>query len=140
MNILASIVATCACGSISFRSSQPPVMQFICHCSDCRAATNAPYTNTAIFARRSCQIGGAVERREFAAASGANTTRDYCPKCGDVLLDYSDGFPDLVGVLAERIQKPFEFRPSHHIWTRSKTSDPLGWDHLPKLVKGFETP
>lgn len=135
----ALIVATCRCGSVSFRATQPPVVQFICHCSNCRTATKAAYSKIAVFARRTCHSSVAIEQWEFAAASGAKTTRDFCRRCGDVMFDCSDGFPDLVGVLAKRILKPFEFRPSHHIWTRSKLSDPLCWDHFPKLEAGFET-
>lgn len=37
-----------------------------------------------------------------------------------MLFDRSEGFPNLVGVAAERIERPFNFQPNCHVWIRSK--------------------
>ena len=109
------INATCACGYVTFTSTAQPVAQFHCHCEDCRAATGAPYTGTAIFHADGTEMSGKVTRQTFTADSGSTTYRDACSTCGTVIFDISENYPQLIGVLAATIQPPIEFRPSHHI-------------------------
>lgn len=115
-----SITAACSCGQVTFTSTAPPVVQFLCHCADCRAATGTPYTGTAIFNVDASEQSGQVTRQRFTAGSGATTYRDACSACGTVIFDISEQYPELVGVLANCITAPFVFQPAHHIWLQSR--------------------
>lgn len=114
------ITASCQCGAVQFQSAAHPIMQLFCHCKDCQESTGSPFAKTAFFKSRHCEISGSLSVREFKAESGNRTTRESCASCGSVMFDRSEGFPSLIGVMAERISAPFVFEPGCHVWTRSK--------------------
>lgn len=118
------ITGGCACGAVRFEAAAAPVLQAICHCADCRAATGADFTTTAFFPATALTVSGSVEARAFVAASGAATARERCADCGAWLFDRSEGFPALVGVMApgedRRFDPPFAPAPTLHMWVASK--------------------
>ena len=112
--------ARCRCGAVTARMSSPPVLQLVCHCTDCRAVAGTPFSNFVFFRARDTEVTGAATKREFVADSGHTTVRECCAQCGDMLIDRTAGFPKVVGVVAERIDGPFTFTPMHHVWADSK--------------------
>jgi hypothetical protein len=118
-----TIVASCTCGSFQFKSSRAPILQLTCHCQDCRDVAKQPSTNFAFFKLTAAEVQGATVLHHFVADSGAKTLRETCASCGDALLDRTEGFPKIVGVVAERIQPPFVFQARCHVWAASKTTD-----------------
>jgi hypothetical protein len=112
--------ARCRCGAFTAKMSSPPVLQLVCHCTDCRAVAGTPFSNFVFFRARDTLVEGTVAKREFVADSGHATVRECCAQCGDMLIDRTAGFPKVVGVVAERIEGPFTFTPMHHVWTDSK--------------------
>ena len=112
--------ARCRCGSLHLSCNSPPVLQLVCHCTDCREVSGAPFSNFVFFRSRDAQVSGEALRREFVADSGDATVRECCAQCGDMLVDRTAGFPKVVGVVAERLEPPFDFTPNHHVWTDSK--------------------
>lgn len=134
------ITASCTCGNVTFTASAPPVVQFLCHCTDCRAATGNSHTRTAIFAVQTAQVSGAVSRMKFVAGSGATTFRDACRDCGTVMFDISEQFPSLIGVMADCLNAPFEFSPAHHIWLQSRIETFALTDGLEQHQRGLFEP
>lgn len=114
------ISGACTCGQLRFSSKQPPKIQAICHCTDCRKATGSAFTETAFFSSSALTISGKVFVQEFLASSGATTTRESCPECKCVMFDRSEGVPSLIGVITQYISPPFEAKPVCHMWVRSK--------------------
>ena len=112
--------ARCGCGAFTAKMSSPPVLQLVCHCTDCRAVSGTPFSNFIFFRARDTETSGEAAKREFVADSGHATVRECCAHCGDMLIDRTAGFPKVVGVVVERIEGPFTFTPMHHVWTDSK--------------------
>lgn len=112
--------ARCRCDGFTAQMSSPPVLQLVCHCTDCRAVAGTPFSNFVFFRARDTQVTGPATKREFVADSGHATVRECCAQCGDMLIDRTAGFPKVVGVVAERIDGPFTFAPMHHVWADSK--------------------
>ena len=131
------IKGSCSCGNVVFSSTEAPVIQFFCHCKDCQIATGALYARTVIFNAASVKTKGDVARRVFTAESGATTFRNACKTCGNVMFDISEQYPHLIGVMAEHIDAPFQFSPSHHIWVQSRNENMVLDDGLPQRAKGF---
>ena len=128
------ITAECSCGEIQFKSTEKPVIQLCCHCTDCREATNIDYATIAFFNSSASSVSGMLSVQNFTSELGNQTVREFCSRCGSVMFDKSEGFPALIGVMTQRISEPFEVKPSHHVWVKSKlphVSIPLG-------VKQFE--
>ena len=116
------IIANCSCGAVQFESERPPVLKLFCHCKDCQESTGAPFARTAFYKAKHSEIYGPLTVRAFKAQSGNRTTRESCANCGSLMFDRSQGFPALIGVMAERISVPFVFEPACHVWTKSKQS------------------
>lgn len=132
-----SISAKCACGALRFQSTAAPVMQVICHCADCRAATGRSFCETAFFRTGHGAITGPQSVTSFVAASGARTERVACSRCRTVMFDTSDRFPDIIGVLAETIEPPFVAKPACHMWVSSKVASSDITDGLPQHAQGL---
>ena len=125
--------ARCGCGAFTAKMSSPPVLQLVCHCTDCRAVASTPFSNFVFFRARDTETSGEAAKREFVADSGHATVRECCAQCGDMLIDRTAGFPKVVGVVAERIEGPFTFTPMHHVWTESKLPEV----EIPAGVKAY---
>lgn len=131
--------ARCGCGAFSVTVSSPPVLQLVCHCSDCREVAGTPFSNFVFFRSRDAQVQGEATRRSFVADSGHATVRECCARCGSMLIDRTEGFPKVVGVVAERIEGDFAFAPTHHVWTDSKRPEvtvPAGATAYPRGAPG----
>lgn len=114
------ITGFCRCGAVQFQSVSHPILQLFCHCKDCQESTGSPYAKIAFFKSKQSEISGRLSVCTFTAESGNKTSRESCANCGSLMFDKSEGFPSLVGIMAERIVAPFIFEPLCHVWTRSK--------------------
>ena len=80
----------------------------------------ADYASIVFFKLENIKLIGETDSKNYVADSGAQTHREYCAKCNDVMYDRSEGFPTLIGVMANKIQNNFKFNPACHVWTREK--------------------
>ena len=127
------VVASCKCGGFQFKSAREPILQLTCHCQQCREASKTPFTNFAFFKLAEAEVNGKTVIHRFIADSGTKTIRETCATCGDPLLDRTEAFPQIVGVVAERIQPPFVFQARCHVWVESKAAEVT----VPEGVKAF---
>jgi hypothetical protein len=88
------ISARCECGALTLDIKDTPVVQLVCHCSDCRAFSGMPYTE----AHYSCPLCETPLFVKVAALNGA------------------------WAVVASRLL-PFTFEPNAHVWTSQKGDD-----------------
>jgi hypothetical protein len=128
------IVAKCTCGSFSFKSAREPILQLTCHCQQCREVSKNPSTNFAFFKLVESEVEGETIVHKFTADSGTATFRETCATCGEMLLDRTDAFPQIIGIVAERIQPPYMFDARCHVWVESKCAQVT----VPEGVKAFE--
>jgi len=131
--------ANCPCGEIRLTSSAKPIIEFCCHCADCRAVIPHDFATIAFFRKSSCEITGALKITEYIADSGNRTTREACSSCGTAMFDTSDGFPKLLGVMAEQLLPPFESKPAFHVWVSSKLPEVKIPDGVKCYEKGIPT-
>jgi hypothetical protein len=117
------IFANCECGALSFKSSEQPVLQICCHCSDCRDATQSDFSTIAFFKSKRGQVDGNIHSKFYVAESGCTTQREACSACGSMMFDKSAGFPGLIGVFSDYIQAPFKATVNSHVWVKSKTEN-----------------
>ena len=127
------VEAKCTCGEFRFKSQGEPIIQLTCHCSQCRQVSKAPSSNFAFFKLAECEIQGKTVIHSFTADSGTKTLRESCATCGEMLLDRTEGYPQIIGVVADRIQPPYEFQARCHVWVESKCAEVT----VPEGVKAF---
>lgn len=129
------IEGACQCGQLKFEAASRPVLQLVCHCRDCQDALNADYANIAFFKMNETQVYGELAEKVYLAQSGNETCRQYCVKCDTVMFDRSEGFPNLLGIMAAQLQQPFESQPTCHVFVRDKKAA----TEIPDGMKQYET-
>ena len=127
------VTATCTCGGFRFTSENQPIVQLTCHCSQCRQVSKAASSNFAFFKMAESTVEGKTVAHSFTADSGTKTVRETCATCGEMLLDRTEGFPQIIGVVADRIQPPYMFQARCHVWVESKSPGVT----VPEGVKAF---
>ncbi|MDD9892718.1 MAG: GFA family protein [Gammaproteobacteria bacterium] len=117
---MAKYAAQCRCGETSITLSAEPVAQLVCHCVDCQKVTGNDFTQIAFFLPDGCEPKGAFDEVTMPGGSSHPKTYYNCPKCGSCLYATVSVLKGQVGVVAEQIQQPFEFKPKFHVWTSEK--------------------
>ncbi len=128
--------AHCRCGAFRFESSSAPILQLVCHCTQCREVSGQPFTRFSFFKVRDTQTSGAHRTMAFTADSGSATVREVCAACGDMLIDRTEGFPKVVGVVHEAIDPALSFKPLHHVWADSRLPDTVLPEGVTVYAKG----
>jgi hypothetical protein len=95
--------------------------------------SKTPFTNFAYFKLAETEVNGNTVVHRFVADSGTKTMRESCANCGELVLDRTEAFPQIVGVVAERIQPPYVFQAHCHVWIESKLAEVS----IPEGVKAF---
>lgn len=124
------MIATCACGQASIQVSALPVMQGICHCSNCKRRTGSAFGISVYFNRTAVlAITGQTQVYAFHhAAQNHDQQRHFCPKCGTTLFWYLSSLPDNIGIAGGCFADGALPEPKYSM-TDSKRAD---WIRLPQ--------
>lgn len=122
----------CVCGAVGVTLSGEPMMQFYCHCGDCRAANGGAYAAVAVFPRGAL----VAQRGETITTSVKSLPRERCARCGVAVFARLDPL-DAVGINAFRLPDG-GFEPKFHIHCGEAVL-PIGDDlpHFRKLPPQF---
>ena len=81
---------------------------------------------------------GSTTTREFKADSGTNTSRESCASCNQLMFDRTQGFPQIIGVVADRIEPPYSFQARCHVWLESRVLEPDFQEGVKCFERGME--
>lgn len=119
MSETANVTAQCECGKLTLEITNPPVVQLVCHCADCRAISGQPYTEGVFFAADGCSAQGQSKTQTMKGGSGYDKTYYSCAECGTTLYCTVNALNGACAVMAARL-KDFKFEPAAHVWTSEK--------------------
>src|SRR4051812_43003189 len=89
--------AACRCRACTVEFDGQPVINQICHCTDCKRRTGGPCGWTAVF--REAQL--LARRGDFSVYNSSGTAgptaNSFCSQCGTTLLFIPSHFPGVVG-------------------------------------------
>src|SRR3954447_4272590 len=91
------LTGRCLCGGVTYPVDAEPVVQAVCHCSECQRQTSSPFSVVVGVPREALQTEGDT-LSSFATvseASGGETNRHFCSNCGSPLFSLSSGMPDM---------------------------------------------
>jgi hypothetical protein len=127
----------CACRSIRYRLTAPPLIVHACHCRDCQRVTGSAFVINIWIERKFVEAGHAVPKSfRLTAGSGKHHDVFFCDRCGTYVWSrYHIAPGDALFVRAGTLDDPTAVRPDVHIFTRSK----LPWMDLPQGVPAFES-
>ncbi|MFT7305653.1 MAG: hypothetical protein ACI9P7_000913 [Candidatus Azotimanducaceae bacterium] len=112
----------CQCGALSLRVKGPPIVQLVCHCRDCKEATNLPYIECAFFESTACSSQGSSTLSAMKGSSGYDKSYFSCESCRTTMYARVNALNGAWAVVANQ-QASFTFEPEAHIWTSEKASD-----------------
>ena len=114
--------AKCNCGALCVEVTGSPVVQLVCHCNDCREATQLPFIEAAFFKAEDCVAHGDSKSLEMKGSSGLDKAYVGCSNCGTALYARVEALNGAC-VIVTNHQSTFEFEAQSHIWTSEKVDD-----------------
>ena len=111
--------ARCECGALTLHVKGAPVVQLVCHCSDCREFSGMPYVEAAFFQSDQCSVHGQADATTMKGGTGFDKTHYSCASCQTPLYVTVAALNGALAVMASRIL-PLKFEPQVHIWTSEK--------------------
>jgi hypothetical protein len=126
------ITGGCLCGSVRYRSANPPNRSTLCHCSTCRRASGANAQGWVTLARAGFQF---IASSPAEYRSSIAVRRTFCSKCGTPLTYWHEGWPDEIAVSIGSMDAPNEAPPSDHTWM----SEAIAWDKPADGLKQYDT-
>ena len=77
------ISGRCLCGEVRFETTNEPVLQLMCHCTDCQTISGAAaYAAYVVPINTLKVVQGETAHFSVHADSGRINSRHFCPKCG----------------------------------------------------------
>jgi hypothetical protein len=116
------VSARCECGAVDLHAKGAPVMQLVCHCSDCRDFSGMPCLEIAFFQPDECSVHGKFNSTTMSGGTGFDKTHYSCAICKTPLYVTIAALNGACAVIANRLS-PFNFEPQAHIWTSEKFDD-----------------
>lgn len=121
----------CLCGKVRYACQGPPKWVVHCHCASCRRASGGVVVTWAGFlAERFTITRGAPVR--FASSPGV--ARSFCGDCGSPLTYEAERFPGEVHVTVATLDRPEDFAPSRHVYSRER----VPWLQIDPHLAGYE--
>ena len=121
----------CLCGQVRYACLGAPNWVVHCHCASCRrasggvVATWAGYTADTYVVTKGAPV-------HFASSPGV--TRSFCGDCGSPLTYEAERFPSEIHVTVATLDRPEDFAPSRHVYSRER----VPWLHLDTHLPGHE--
>ena len=121
----------CHCGAARYTVSGKPQHVSVCHCTDCRKSSGAPFVCWAAFLQTGFTISGEVSVYNSTGAA----FRHFCAKCGTGLYYVNeDVLPGLVDIQTCTLDDPEQLPPHLHV----QTAEQLHWTKILEDLPKFE--
>jgi hypothetical protein len=115
------ITGGCLCGAVRYSVDADPVVQAVCHCSDCQRQTGSPFTVFIGVPGDAFTVEGDT-LRSFAttgADHGGETRRNFCSACGAPVFSTSSLAPGVTLIKAGSLDDASWLEPGAEFFTSS---------------------
>ena len=127
----------CLCGAVRYLCTAQPVHTFHCHCQDCQKETGGPFATEIFVPASAIKIDGQLNKYTRIGDSGMPVHRNFCSRCGTVLLTVFEVEPAYVCVKACSLDDPSWLKPEFHLYVSSKQPWDVITDGLPQYPADF---
>ena len=123
------IAGGCHCGALRYEVSQPPVMIYNCHCTNCQKISGGPFSTPAtIFEAALVFTKGEPARVEWKADSGTVRFGLFCAACGGRIANGQTPTNGMLSLRSGTFDDASWVEPVGDIWIRSAQA----WVTLPE--------
>jgi hypothetical protein len=115
------ISGRCLCGNVSYTADADPIVQAVCHCSDCQRQTGGPFSVVLGVPRSALAVEGDT-LSSFSTIGddhGSETERNFCSACGTPLYSVSGAMPEFVFIKVGSLDDSSWLEPRMEVWTSS---------------------
>jgi hypothetical protein len=115
------ISGRCLCGRVTYRASAEPLIQGVCHCSDCQHQTGTAFSVIVGIPRAALTVEGDTLASFTAKGEehGTDTERRFCSACGSPIVSFVEAVPDLAFLKVGTFDDASWVSPEIEIWSRS---------------------
>jgi len=117
----------CQCGKVRYTLSGPPVVFYICHCTECQKQSSSAFGESFRVRVADLAVTGTLSAYERPTDSGSTVRCEFCPDCGSRLFHRRPGHGENLNIKAGTLDDTSWLVPAGHIWTDSKQ----GWVEIP---------
>src|SRR5215208_475512 len=111
----------CACGTVRYALTSPPMFVHCCHCRDCQRQTGSAFViNALIETDRIILLSGQPEPCAVPTDSGRPHDIYRCTQCGTAVWSDYGKRPGLRFARVGALDEPAAISPDVHVYTRSK--------------------
>jgi hypothetical protein len=109
----------CQCGAVRYTLHAPPVVFYVCHCTQCQTQSSSGFGESLRVRRNDLTITGELAQHQRLSARGG-VVGDFCPKCGTRLFHRRGKYAETLNIKAGTLDDTRWLRPAGHIWTSSR--------------------
>jgi hypothetical protein len=128
----------CLCGAVSYTVEAEPVVQAVCHCTDCQRQTGGPYSVIVAFPAAALTVEGDTLSTYTTIGDdhGGPTERSFCSACGAPVFSHAAVMPEVVFVKAGSLDDASWVEPSVEAWTSSAQPWTPAFEETSRLPRG----
>lgn len=115
------LTGRCLCGGVRYSADAEPVVQAVCHCTDCQRQTGDPFSVIVGVPRAALNVEGST-LASFATTGedhGGETQRNFCSACGSPVFSIAAVAPELAFIKAGSLDDASWLEPAVEVWTSS---------------------
>jgi hypothetical protein len=115
------ITGRCLCGSVTYTADAEPVVQAVCHCTDCQRQTGNPFSVIVGVPRAAFTVEGSTLASFTTTGEdhGGTTERNFCSACGSPVFSLTPVAPELAFIKAGSLDDASWLEPALEAWTSS---------------------
>ena len=132
------ITGRCLCGGVTYSADAEPVVQAVCHCTDCQRQTGNPFSVIVAVPRAAFNVEGST-LASFATTGedhGEDTERNFCSACGSPVFSVAAVLPELAFIKAGSLDDASWLEPAVEVWTRSAQPWAPHFEHAARMERG----
>jgi hypothetical protein len=115
------ISGRCLCGAVTYHADAEPLLQGVCHCTDCQHQTGTAFSVFVGIPRTALTVEGDTLASFTAKGEehGTDTERRFCSACGSPIVSFVEAVPDLAFLKVGTLDDASWVGPAIEIWSRS---------------------
>jgi hypothetical protein len=132
------ITGRCLCGAVTYSTDADPVVQAVCHCTDCQRQTGNPFSVIVGVPSEGFNVEGDT-LASFATIGedhGGETHRNFCTACGSPVFSNAAVLPELVFIKAGSLDDSSWLEPAVEAWTKSAQPWSPHFENAAQLERG----
>ena len=110
----------CQCGQVRFALKAPPVVFYLCHCTECQKQSSSAFGESVKVCAADVEVTGELALFTGKADSGNPKHCEFCPACGTRLFHGRKPGAETFNMKGGTFDDRSWLLPAGHIWISSK--------------------